>query len=445
MPSRRISNSLITAIVLLIVVIEIGIPVRAFYSLKPGYSTDVHLYEVWGEQVREFGLVNAHKNVRPNYPQASLLIFSLPQSLKHILQSAGLEIGTGTARLLTKSPANVADLFISILLFLFIGYLKKWKLGICAGALYWFHPVAIYNSAYWGQTDSIFTMCILLSLILILFPRRGSAVLSGIAGMLAVFMKPQAVVFLPLLFILASGRIRTLLLFTISAELTALIFFVPFFGTQSMPYAIEVFTGAVGYFPTLTKQAYNLWWTLFADQANGKSDLDLMFGLIKYRHVGLILFGALYAIVIVKLMPFLRQKTNLSNKKGMHRMISSFLAMSTVAYAFFTVNTQMHERYLFPFIVFGLPLVFLVPKFWRIYLLGSFASLMNHMGVLQFGGIERMLFNEFPLWDGVIAWINVTTLILCIHCVWTYGVPISYYKFKQPTLLKKIFLRKKRR
>ena len=98
---------------------------------------------------------------------------------------------------------------------------------------------------------------------------------------------------------------------------------------------------------------------------------------------------------------------------------NSFNAPS--GFAFFTLNTEMHERYLFPFVAFGLPLLFTNARTRTAYLIVSVLFFFNLLGVLPLGAIDRALYDEFPLLDGFIASGPVCCLIVLLTAAWNFG------------------------
>ena len=70
------------------------------------------------------------------------------------------------------------------------------RAGLGAAALYFLNPVALYNSAYWGQVDAIYTFFALLAVVLM---ARRHWYLAGAAVAAGLLAKFQTIAFVPLL------------------------------------------------------------------------------------------------------------------------------------------------------------------------------------------------------------------------------------------------------
>jgi Gpi18-like mannosyltransferase len=60
---------------------------------------------------------------------------------------------------------------------------------------YAFNPAIIYDSAIWGQVDSVYTLFFMLALMLFV---SGKQMFSGVFMALAILTKPQSFVLVPL-------------------------------------------------------------------------------------------------------------------------------------------------------------------------------------------------------------------------------------------------------
>lgn len=91
------------------------------------------------------------------------------------------------------------------------------------------------------------------------------------------------------------------------------------------------------------------------------------------------------------------------------RLPALFLSAATCAFAFFLFNTEMHERYLFPFVALGLPVAFLGLRAASLYAAISFLFFLNLLGWLPYGSLDRAIFRAFPTLDVAIG----TTQVIC--------------------------------
>lgn len=309
---------------------------------------DLETYVKWGNDLLKHpGAVYALGQA--NYPPLTLYIFggviALYTFLAHLLhQPATLDVHIPLLSLLAKLPALLADLGIVVLLW---GLLRRrvgegWALG--AAAAYALSPAVLLDGVVWGQTDSIPVFFLLLCLLALFAGRYGWA---GVWFALAVMVKPQPLVFGPVLLAYAyrSAGWRPTLAACGTAGATVLAIFAPFL-VPPHPQIAVFYQNTLGTFsgiapiastngwsppgPT-TWNAYNLWWLL------GPSRLDQapLVGPLSAGTVGTLLFLGALGLAIAAIW---REQTP--------RQL--YAALSLIAVAFFALTTLQHERYLFP-------------------------------------------------------------------------------------------------
>jgi dolichyl-phosphate-mannose-protein mannosyltransferase len=429
---RRASLSKKTLATSLIVagILFAGLALRLYLAPAEGNGFDIGVNQGWAKSAVQLGLAKSYSeqvdgNMLPNYPPFSMLTFTSMGYAYKAFFSPEFESGTLTYRILIKLPAIFADLGAALLMFF---VLRKWKgqrAGYVALVAMTFHPAALYNSAIWGQTDSIFSF--LLAAGLACYAWGWFAFAGGLA-MLAVLTKMQAVMLGPLFAVLfLRAGWKGFLKGTLSALLVTVIVLLPF--ATNLPGVWTVYSTSVGYYPIVTSAAYNLWWALLSDSGGSVNDTTLLFGVISYRHLGLLLVGGFYLATLALL--WKRLKPN----EPFQRLVPAlYLAGSTAAYIFFMFNTQMHERYLYPFVTLGLPVVFLGRRAAFYYCVTCVIYVFNMMGWLPYGAIDRALFATFPAWDGLLA-----TSQLFFFAFW-FGLIIKMSKESSKKGLGKKFL-----
>jgi len=113
---------------------------------------------------------------------------------------------------------------------------------------------------------------------------------------------------------------------------------------------IESLTGNYDYFPWLSLNAFNLWWIVSGARGMQLSDKLLSVGLANAKTVGLYLFSAGYMLAALVTKPF---AFLLNKKENEPTLIYRFLTALVIANAsFFLFQTESHDRYAFPLIVF---------------------------------------------------------------------------------------------
>jgi hypothetical protein len=116
----------------------------------------------------------------------------------------------------------------------------------------------------------------------------------------------------------------------------------------------RVLTGAVGSYPYISLHAFNFWQLMFP----GKdlvwvTDASLVFG-ITLRNAGLILYLASLVLSLFPLARFVKKQGAARMETYGTRDFASWVFLSTglICLDFFFFNTQMHERYIHPAILF---------------------------------------------------------------------------------------------
>ncbi len=156
--------------------------------LVPGYDVDIGCFTAWSMHMAQVGPVNFYNTISfCDYPPGYLNVL-------WIIGLLGNLVGTVT-ELMVKMPAILSDAAICILLYTE----GKKRLGHRAGlitALLWaLNPVSLVTGACWGQTDSLMTLLLLLSVLSLSCGRWKFALPLYVA---AVLVKPQALMFGPM-------------------------------------------------------------------------------------------------------------------------------------------------------------------------------------------------------------------------------------------------------
>jgi hypothetical protein len=203
-------------------------------------------------------------------------------------------------------------------------------------------PPLFVNAALWGQFDALASLALVAAVVALLNGRpvwAGAAIGAGLATKLLV------IVAVPLLALWVWRRhgARTLLAAVAVGLLVMLVLALPHAAGGATGPVLDAYRGAVGYYPLRTVEAYNGWY--LADRvdiflrgtpaAEARLDSRRLLGPVTHRHLGLALFTACTAYLLVRLA---RQPTA-------HGLV---LATTLQMFAFFMLPTQMHQRYLVP-------------------------------------------------------------------------------------------------
>ena len=397
----------------LLLILLLAFTVRFAISWHPGYGFDTGVYMGWAQSAVELGLAESYtkqvgNNMLPNYPPLSMLMLTVAGHTYKWFIAREFDVYATNLLIFIKLPGILADVMICLLLSLFIRQWKNEKSGLLAALIYALHPAAIFDTAVWGQTDSIYTffMVAALGFWVMRHELHASAVLA-----LSLLTKLQAIVLFPLFFFLTCRNLKLMLRFTIIGCLTTLLVLAPFLVSNAAQDVVNVYINLIGSYSNVAVGAYNFWWSLLADRAWQLQDTALLFGTISYKHAGLILFGTLYALIL-----FVFRRPLFEDKD---RDIGAlFFCAALLCHAFFLFLTQMHERYMFPFVALGIPLVFMSKRLATYYFIASIAFWINLMGVLPFTFIDTALYQQFDILDGFVAATQVWMFILMLGEAW---------------------------
>jgi len=389
-----------------------GLLLRVWIAPAPGYTFDSGTVRGWSYSAVALGVGQSYTrqmkgSMLPNYPPLSMLLFSTTGWIYMKTVSPSFDIEAPAFHIGIKLPAIIADLLTALLLCILITHWKKnqWW-GVTAAALYALHPVTLHNSAFWGQTDAIYSLFLVATFGAYVY---GFATIAGMCMVLALLTKLQALACAPLFVVLmlrSGWRPAFHSLLGGCAALTIVL--LPFWWTGTLNDVIDVMVSSVGFYDSISNAAYNAWWALYADATGSMHDTEKLFGLMSFRHIGMMLFSisVLYPIIV------LWRGLKPSPKTGSTLPIVFFTAaFSTLA--FFLWNTQMHERYSFAFIPLGFMVAFTSARAARLYVLTAFFIFMNVLGWLQIGALDTALYREFPTLDVFVASVLVC-LFFCL-------------------------------
>ena len=168
--------------------------VRIFMAATvTGYAGDVHTFQAWAVRAANDLPGFYSGEVFADYPPGYMYVLFLVGKLK-----AMFSLGNDSRQFLTliKLPAILADMATVVLVYRLAEKRGGGRYALVPALLYGFNPAIIVNSAAWGQVDAVFTLFIALSVLLLSGQRLAGAV---VAFTVALLIKPQALIFSPLL------------------------------------------------------------------------------------------------------------------------------------------------------------------------------------------------------------------------------------------------------
>jgi dolichyl-phosphate-mannose--protein O-mannosyl transferase len=378
------------AVTSLIGLILIALLLRAFiagvYLPLSGFRVDVGDFTAWAQRLAGGGPAAFYApDYFSDYPPGYLYVLWLLGSIGSLV--GGL-VGTNITGGLVKIPAILADAGVAALLFTLsrrfldgrIGGRSGETIGLVAAVVYLFNPGTIFDSAVWGQVDSVGALVILGTLFMLAL---GWTEAAAIGAVLALLVKFQFGFLLPIVLVVGlkrhvfgrssdpelDGRRDPLRVLTsLAAGVGSLVLLIlpfrlavwaPGDVTHSL---IHKFIDAANTYHGLSINAFNLWrnpWSGLGDAlqwgcdthgvtgCTGASDgIAFVVGstIVSWQLVGVVLFAA---VALVALWQVARRDD----------LVGLLLGALLLAVAFFALPTRVHERYLFPALALAAPLV----------------------------------------------------------------------------------------
>lgn len=304
-----------------------------------GHSTDISCFLGWANNMVEYGPGGFYfSGMFADYPPGYMYVLWLLGGIGKLLQ---LPWGSAAMILLIKLPSIAADLILAYLVYRIA---KRCNVSnnraLLLMAIVALHPVFAFVSGGWGQIDSLLTLCMLGVLWLFM---TGRGIAAGALFGVAILMKPQALMFGPLLaaaYFLEYNKVnwKKQLLHTVLAVIAAvaviLLLALPFGDGQGFAWLKEKYLGTATSYPYASIEAFNLF-ALFGGNWKPIGEELFLFSYEVWGYIGIVLSVA----AAIWLFAAGRKK----GQKGILLFAAAFLIC-----ALFTIGLYMHERYIFP-------------------------------------------------------------------------------------------------
>ncbi len=334
---RDRQGSALRASVVLATSLCVGVALRVALAVTVrGFEVDMNCFEGWADRMAQHGPWGFYNAGWCDYPPGYMLILWPFGLLRRLF---GIAYDSRLHWLLVKLPPMACD----VLTALFLARISRRKLGQGAaawiGAMYLLNPAVIFNSAVWGQVDSVLTLLLLLA---VYWATRGEWRWSLSTFAIAALCKPQALMFAPVgvlalaCEVIFAGRKRGRVIRQLADALAVavgvmLAFALPFSlgqGQRPIEWLWARYTQSLGEYNYITVNACNLYQLM---NMNWKA-LDAA-GL--WTWLGWSAYAAAFGLTIW-----------FYAKARDRRTLFLLCAMAlTVIFAF---GAKMHERYLYP-------------------------------------------------------------------------------------------------
>lgn len=368
-----------------------------FILIPIAFHGDLYNNLSWGQAAVSFGLKGFYERTvwthsAPNQPPLYILLFGFSSYLFNVINNLVLYLNSNVGIfpsafvwfwhdngniILLKLPSIFADIGIGFLIYYFFKKRQKETLGFKLAVLWLINPITFYNSAIWGQTDSIVNLIGLLSIYFLLERKLIGSLLFLVLSLL---FKGSLAIFVPvfiLLWFFQKHSIRDWVkAIVVTGAVTVLTSFW-FHPSFDLPiwlfslYSNRFFPGEIGY---LTANAFNFWYLINPGKV---LDSKRYFGIT--AHIwGYILSSIAIITAIVK------KRTHLEGERNILFLLA---LMALITFLFFT---RIHERYLYPFFPIATILIGFVPEMLVPYIVLSFVFLVNMYNLFWAPGIPSL-------------------------------------------------------
>ena len=376
---RKLASSFPPALILLLgLAVAVRIPLLPAVAHLPGDYSDMACWRAWAEAIHEHGLRNIFRTTDANY--IGYQYFLWMASAAYGLISPGFAMPSRTLDILLKTPPILFDVALVWLVFTvsrrllranphvvaaahnrfpFLSHLPlplDTALALAPATLIALHPAVLYDSAVWGQTDSIITFFMLGAIVAIAAGNAGFGLFLWAVGFA---IKPQPLFILPILlaFVWWRSRWKGLAggLLGLSAGLALMLGY--WLANGQWNEIRNVYQMLFKPEPTLSLQAWNIWWfkVLHGDPAPASSALAIGGLHLSYSVASILLFAVATLLSLI----YLRRHLDLTGLLE---------ASAFMAFAFFMLPVSSHERYGYPFLGLLAPVLLIKPRWLFLYI-----------------------------------------------------------------------------
>jgi Gpi18-like mannosyltransferase len=373
------------------VLVVLGFVLRCIFIESNGFTTDVSTFQAWATELAEGGFANFYAAGHfADYPPGYFYILGIAGWIWEAFFKAGDAGHFVVLKALVKLPAILADLGVGIVLYKIARRFAGPWVSIGTAALYLLNPAIIFNSAIFGQVDSISAGLALLAVYFLLRSDDDTSekpnwyvVFAWITLAYSLLIKPQAAVLLPLFVAFAfadPARRKARLFATGIGILASFVLAIGLTEPFHLSNPLEALTWLIGRYQFGSSvyaynsvNAFNLWVIKgpglfspgqFWQPDNGPGTYIFFFPQYVW---GIALVVAAVGLVVWR---YVQDRSPRAFLEG--------CAVATLA--FFVLATRMHERYIFDGVLFAIACVPLA----RRYLWGAIALSIVFYANLQY-------------------------------------------------------------
>ena len=347
-----------SAIVILAVIAAAKILLLPFF---PGFAIDVNDYQSWALRIASVGPAHTYEpGFFLDYPPGYLYGLWVAGWIARAVGASGELL-----RVIVESPAIVGDFVLAALVFAFVRRERSSIAAIAVMLMVALNPALLYDTVVWGQSDSVFTFAMLLSIAALMSDQYE---LCFAIAAISVLIKPQGLMLLPVLslwmirYFDPRASIRSALAFAA----VALIGIAPFQIGHPWNWIIALYSATAAFYHETSVNAFNL---LALVGGLRMPDSDTI-AAISYYTLGMTLLVPLYAFAAWIVW---------TGKSKQRLLFASFITL----FGFFMLAPRMHERYIYPAIALAASLALEAPVMTAVFAILSFTGLVNLAYILH--------------------------------------------------------------
>lgn len=362
-----------------------------------GYSPDVQTFQAWALQAAQDLPGFYSSGIFADYPPGYLYVLFLIGKLKVLLL---LENDSRAFLGLIKMPAIIADMATVFLVYRLANAHRGRRYALALSCMYGFNPAIIVNSAAWGQVDAVFTLFIAISVVCL---AKEWLTCSAISFALALLIKPQALIFSPLFLCAAFDRLlfqsftrnwKRVLVSTSAGIAVGIAAIIPFAIKEGPLWIFRHYGSTLASYPYATLNAFNLF-ALSGGNFMPETDTWMIFS---YKS-----WGAFFIVVTT----LFAGGVYWYGRKEVRFYCMALFLISAV----FMLSSKMHERYLFPVLIFSL-LAFLYSEGRTILILFSGYSVTHFINVAYVLAASMRGAYHIPRFDPLLVTVSIMNLLL---------------------------------
>ncbi|SRR5579875_398951 len=300
----------------------------------PGFRIDVGTYEAWAIRLATRGPANMYRfGYFLDYPPGYLYPLWVAGV---VAQACGAS--SNVLRMIVGSPALIADLGLGLLLFARVLRFSTVGAAWLALLLFALNPGLLFDTVVWVQTDSVFTLAMFLSAVMII---EDKFAIGWCLAVLAALIKPQAISLLPVLLMwtVMRGDFRNWIGAALAGIGTLIVTVAPFQLHHPLTWLPDLYLSTMAYYHETSVNAFNFMALLGGLRV---PDNETILG-CSYFAIGVAFLLLLYVAVLWLL----------SRNPVWHNF---HFACFVATFGFFMFAPRIHERYAYPALIFAIPL-----------------------------------------------------------------------------------------